>query len=182
MIVNHLSIEGVFVVESPRHSDERGWFNRFFCTDSLRDAGVEFNVSQINASHNHLRGTLRGLHFQATPYEEAKIVRCVCGAVYDVIVDLRPHLASFGKWLAVELSADNRKAVHIPKGCAHGFQALVDGSELLYLMDSPYQAGASRGILYNDPTLGIPWPFPVTVISERDLEYPSLEVYLSSVS
>jgi dTDP-4-dehydrorhamnose 3,5-epimerase len=174
MNITPLPLEGVFLLESTANVDERGWFSRLYCEETLKSAGIDFSISQINASYNSHRGTLRGLHFQEHPHEEAKIVRCVRGGVFDVLVDIRPESPTFSKWHAVELSAENRISIYIPEGYAHGFQTLEDGCELLYLMNKPYHPGASNGLRFDEPSLGIPWPLPVAMISERDLAFGQL--------
>lgn len=168
-------IDGAFVVELERLEDERGFFARAFCQREFEARGLNPGLAQCNVSFNHRRGTLRGLHFQAIPHEEAKLVRCTQGAVWDVIVDLRRACTSFKRWHAVELSARNRRALYVPEGVAHGFQTLADDAELLYLMSEFYHPESARGIAWNDPAFEIPWPIAEPIISERDRALPRFE-------
>ena len=163
---------GLFVVELERLEDERGFFARSFCADEFRSQGLSMEISQTNVSRNARRGTLRGLHYQAKPHEEAKLVRCTRGALWDVAVDLREDSPTRYRWHAVELTAANHRAFYIPEGFAHGFQTLADDTEVLYLMSTPYDAGASRGVRWNDPRLAIAWPLADPIVSERDRAFP----------
>lgn len=172
MIFRELELPGAYVLEPEFHQDERGFFARAFCRREFEDRGLEPAVSQCSLSFNRRRGTLRGMHYQAPPGEEAKLVRCVRGAIHDVIVDLRQDSPTFGRHVAVELSADNRFALYVPGGFAHGFQTLADDTELYYQMSEAYDPELARGFRHDDPELGIAWPLPVTVISERDRELP----------
>jgi dTDP-4-dehydrorhamnose 3,5-epimerase len=165
-------LPGVMLVEMEPVDDERGFFARSFCGREFAAAGLDPAVVQCNVSWNRRRGTLRGMHFQAAPHEEAKLVRCVRGAIHDVALDLRPASPAFCRWHAVELTADNRLALFIPGGVAHGFQTLADDSEVLYQMSACYEPSASRGIRWNDPAFGIEWPLADAVISARDRAYP----------
>lgn len=172
MIFRELSLPGAFVLEPELHEDERGFFARAFCRRELEAHGLEPAVVQCSLSFNRRRGTLRGMHYQAAPAEEAKLVRCIRGAIHDVVVDVRPGSATFGRHAAVELSADNRLALYVPPGLAHGFQTLADDTELYYQMSAEYAPELARGFRHDDPGLGISWPLPVTSISERDRELP----------
>lgn len=165
---------GVFVVELERLEDERGFFARSFCQDEFRAHGLRTDIAQCNVSWNRKRGTLRGLHYQAKPHEEAKVVRCTRGALWDVAVDLREGSPTRHRWHAVELTAENHKALYVPEGLAHGFQTLADDTEVLYLMSTPYHAASSRGLRWNDPRLAISWPLPDPIVSERDRAFPVL--------
>jgi dTDP-4-dehydrorhamnose 3,5-epimerase len=165
---------GVFVVELERLEDERGFFARSFCAQEFHAHGLRTDIAQCNVSWNRRRGTLRGLHYQASPHEEAKLVRCTRGAMWDVAVDLRAESPTRHRWHAVELTAENRKALYIPEGIAHGFQTLADDTEVLYLMSTAYHAASSRGVRWNDPRLGISWPLPDSIVSERDRAFPVL--------
>lgn len=165
---------GVFVVELERLEDERGFFARSFCQDEFRAHGLRTDIAQCNVSWNRKRGTLRGLHYQAKPHEEAKVVRCTRGALWDVAVDLREGSPTRHRWHAVELTAENHKALYIPEGLAHGFQTLADDTEVLYLMSTAYHAASSRGLRWNDPRLAIGWPLPDPIVSERDRAFPVL--------
>ena len=167
-------LAGAFVVEPERIEDERGFFARSFCESEFRARGLNPAVAQCNLSWNRRKGTLRGLHFQAKPHEEAKLVRCTRGAIWDVLVDLRDGSPTKLRWHAVELSADNRLGLYIPEGFAHGFQTLQDDSEVLYQMAESYHPELARGVLWNDPRLAIAWPLAEPILSERDRSYPPL--------
>ena len=169
-------LPGVFLIEPELLADDRGAFARSFCVDEFAAAGIEFEVVQATVSFNRFSGTVRGMHFQADPYAEAKVVRCTRGALYDVVVDLRPDSAMYGKWVGAELNADNRKALYIPEGCAHGFQTLLDNTEVDYLMSSRYQPEAASGVRFDDPAIGIDWPLAVSSVSDRDRGWPDFDV------
>jgi len=165
--------EGLFVVELERLADSRGFFARSWCAREFADHGLEIAVAQCNISYNEKRGTLRGLHFQQPPHEETKIVRCTRGAIFDVIVDLRPQSPSYLRWQGFELTAENRKALYVPKGFAHGFQTLADNAEIVYQISEFYAPNSAGGYRFDDAAIGIAWPVPVTLISERDLSWPA---------
>jgi dTDP-4-dehydrorhamnose 3,5-epimerase len=165
-------LAGAVVVELEPARDERGFFARVFDRDSFRAAGLPGEFIQSSISYNLRRGTLRGMHFQAPPHEEPKLVRCSRGAIHDVIVDLRRDSPTHCRWFAVELSADNRRALYVPPGFAHGFQTLADDTEIFYAMAVAYVPGASRGVRWNDPAFGISWPITPPTMSERDAGYP----------
>lgn len=167
-------IKGPFVIEPERQEDERGFFARVFCEREFSALGLETRYVQCSISYNLRKGTLRGLHYQAPPHDEVKVVRCTRGAIYDVIVDLRPDSATHGRWVGVELSADNRRMLYIPKGCAHGFQTLEDDCEVFYQISAEYHSPSARGLRHDDPGLAITWPLPVTLLSERDRMLPKL--------
>jgi dTDP-4-dehydrorhamnose 3,5-epimerase len=166
-------LPGVWVIELEKLGDDRGWFARTFDADEFRDRGLDPAVVQCNASFNARRDTLRGMHYQAEPHGESKLVRCVRGAIFDVAVDLRPDSVSVRGWHGVELSAENRRALYIPAGLAHGFQTLVDDCEVLYQMGHRYVPEAARGVRWDDPAFGIEWPDAAAdrTISEKDLAY-----------
>ncbi len=168
-------LRGAFLVDLEPVQDDRGFFARSYCAAEFAAHGLAEHMPQANVSFNARRGTLRGLHFQAAPHAEDKLVRCTAGAVYDVIVDLRPGSATRGGWFGVELSALNRRALYVPKGFAHGFITLVDSSELLYLMSVPHAPGFGRGVRWNDPTIGVRWPLEPVVISANDAGLPLLD-------
>jgi dTDP-4-dehydrorhamnose 3,5-epimerase len=168
-----LALKGAYLIKLEPAADERGFFARTFCTEEFAAHGLVLSVAQASISFNRRRGTVRGMHFSVAPHAETKLVRCTAGAVYDVIVDVRPDSASYLAAIGVELSADNRHGVYIPTGLAHGFQTLTDNAEVLYLIDTPYVASAARGIRWNDPAVIIDWPLPIAAISERDLQFPS---------
>jgi dTDP-4-dehydrorhamnose 3,5-epimerase len=161
-------IPGVHVIELERRGDERGFFARAFCTDELQQHGLEGHVAQVNDSLSAQKGTLRGLHYQLPPASEVKIVRCIRGALWDVVVDLRPGSETFGQWYGTELTAENRLAMYAPKGFAHGFITLEDDTEAFYLASHPYAPEQERGVRWNDPRFGVQWPIEPVVISEKD--------------
>lgn len=166
------TVEGVVLIERVKIEDERGFFARTFDDVAFAEAGMETGIVQCSVSFNHRKGTLRGMHYQAEPYGEAKYVRCTAGAIYDVALDLRPDSPTYLKWTGAMLSAENGNALYIPRGCAHGFITLEDDSEVFYQMTNRYAADAGRGVRYDDPAFGIEWPEKVTVINERDATYP----------
>jgi dTDP-4-dehydrorhamnose 3,5-epimerase len=168
-------LEGALLVEPEPQGDERGFFARSYCREEFAAQGVDFAIAQASVSFNRAAGTLRGLHYQAPPHAEAKLVRCTAGALFDVIVDLRESSPTRRRWFSVELSAANRRMLFVPPGLAHGFQTLADATEVEYLISAPYRPEAARGVRWDDPLLAIAWP-PVArrVISERDLAFPLL--------
>jgi dTDP-4-dehydrorhamnose 3,5-epimerase len=168
------AVPGAFVVTPERVEDDRGFFARTWCRREFAGRGLSPDLSQCGVSWNRRRGTLRGLHYQADPHPEAKLVRCTRGAVFDVAVDLRPGSASFGRWAAAELTADNRRMLYIPEGCAHGFQTLDDDTEVFYQISAAYHTDLARGVRWDDPVLNVAWPLPVGRISERDARLPIL--------
>lgn len=176
MIFTELALKGVCLIEPKRREDERGFFARTFCVEEFFAHGLDPAVAQCNVSYNRRRGTLRGLHYQAPPYAEVKLVRCTAGAAFDVVVDIRPSSPTFKRWLGVELSARNRKMLYIPEGFAHGFQTLDDHTELFYQMSKVYVPEAARGIRWDDPSLAIVWPLSVTIVSDCDCHLPGLAV------
>ncbi len=167
--------EGAFIIELELLEDERGYFARTFCQNEFQARGAAPVVAQCNISFNRRRGTLRGLHYQAKPHEEAKLVRCTRGAIWDVIVDLRGGSATLFHWFAAELTADNLRALYAPPGFAHGFQTLADDSEVLYQMSEFYHPESARGVRWDDPVIGITWPIRDPVLSLNDRSYPLLE-------
>ena len=174
MIFRDTALDGVIEIEPERVEDERGHFARTWSRDAFEDRGLTGEFVQCNTSFNHQRGTLRGLHFQVHPHQEAKLIRCTRGRVFDVAVDVRAGYPTRGKWCAVELSADNGRMLFIPGGFAHGFQTLDDASEVFYQMSAPYAPLAARGIRWNDPELAIDWPLASPILSERDQTLPYL--------
>jgi dTDP-4-dehydrorhamnose 3,5-epimerase len=167
-------LAGAYVVDAKRIEDERGFFARSFCRRELEAHGMSAHVAQCNISFTQRRGTLRGMHYQAKPHEEAKLVRCTRGVIWDVIVDLRADSSTFAQWHGVELSATSRRALYVPEGFAHGFQTLTDDAEIFYMMSEFYHPQAARGLRWNDPKVGIEWPLPNPLMSERDRSYPLL--------
>lgn len=172
MIFTPTPLAGALIVDADLKRDDRGFFARTYCPREFRAQGVELPVAQCNVSYNEKRGTLRGMHYQADPAPEAKLVRCTAGAIFDVIIDLRPGSPTRCRWFGVELTAENHRALYVPVGFAHGFQTLADRSEVFYLMSEFFAADAARGVRYNDTAFGVAWPLPVASISERDRNYP----------
>lgn len=172
MILRSTIIGGVLEVEVERQADERGFLGRSWCLEEFRGHGLNPEVAQCSLSFSFRRGTLRGLHYQIAPHAEAKLVRCTRGALYDVALDLRPDSETFGRWTASELTAENRRALYIPEGCAHGFLTLEDNTEVFYQMSEFHHPESARGVRWNDPAFRIVWPIEVAVISERDGSYP----------
>ncbi len=170
------SIDGVFEVLVDPHQDERGFFARLYCPQELIDAGIEFNSTQINLSGNLSAHTLRGMHYQNAPFEEAKLVRCMSGSAYDVVVDIRPDSRTFGHWQAFTLSAKDLNAVFIPQGCAHGFLTLADDTVIQYQMGRAFEPGQARGFRWDDPFFAIDWSHDPRVISDADENWAAFEV------
>jgi dTDP-4-dehydrorhamnose 3,5-epimerase len=165
------AIEGAFAVELELHEDERGGFARTFCAEEFAAAGIAFQVVQTSLSRNLRAGTLRGMHYQAPPHLEAKLVQCVRGRIFDAAIDLRPHSPTFRRVEALELDADGARAFYIPAGCAHGFLTLEDASDVLYYMDTAFVPGVGLGVRWDDPAFAIAWPAAPRVISPRDAAY-----------
>ena len=164
-------LTGAYIIEPELITDERGFFARSWCQQEFEKLGLNSKLVQCNISFNHKKGTLRGMHYQAKPYEEAKIVRCTKGGIYDVIIDLRAESPTFKQWDAVELTAENLKMFYVPEGFAHGFQTLVDDTEIFYQMSEFYHPELSRGMRWDDPAFGIKWMFNNPIISDRDRKY-----------
>lgn len=175
MIFTETGLLGAFVVKIQRHEDDRGFFARSFCAREFEAHGLNPELVQCNISYNAKRGTLRGMHYQAPPFEEAKLVRCTMGALYDVIVDLRPDSATFKNSFGVVLTPKDRNMLYVPEGFAHGFLTLADDTEVFYQMSQFYAPDAARGFRWNDPAFALTWPEEVRVISERDEAYPAYE-------
>ena len=167
-------IEGAMVIDLEEIGDDRGYFARTYCAAEFAQHGLGTMVAQANMSYNRRRGTLRGMHYQVHPAEETKLVRCPRGAIYDVIVDMRPGSPSYLTHFGVELSADNHRALYVPGMCAHGFQTLADDTEVSYQVGAFYTPASERGARFDDPAFGIEWPLPVSVISEKDRTWPTL--------
>lgn len=168
-------LPGVFEVELERKIDERGFFARSWCQREFEEHGLIPRLVQCSVSFNERKGTLRGIHYQSAPYWETKIVRCTQGAIYDVVVDLRPQSRTFKDWIAVVLNAEKRNMVYVPEGCAHGFLTLEDQTEVFYQTSEFYNAELSRGVRWDDPAFQIAWPGEVEVISDRDRTHPNFE-------
>lgn len=172
MIFTETKLKGAFVIKLDKFEDERGFFALSWSEEEFAKRGLESKLVECNISFNKRRGTLRGLHYQQSPHGQAKLVRCTMGAIYDVIVDLRPASPTFKQWVSVELTAQNRLTLFVPNDFAHGFQTLEDDSEVFYQMSSPYAPEAGRGVRWNDPAFGIEWPSGKKILIDRDCEYP----------
>jgi len=172
MIFRETGLDGAFVLEMEPHADERGFFARAWCRREFEAKGLDTSIAQTSVSFNTAKGTLRGMHFQLPPHDEVKLVRCTAGAIWDVIIDLRPASPSYLRWEGFELTRENRRQLYIPKGFAHGFQTLADATEVHYQISEFYAPGASSGFRHDDPAFAIRWPLPVAVISERDRTWP----------
>jgi dTDP-4-dehydrorhamnose 3,5-epimerase len=176
LLFTETKLKGAFVLELEQLKDERGFFARSWCQREFEKHQLVANLVQCSVSFNRKRGTLRGLHYQAAPHAEAKLVRCTQGAIYDVIVDVRPESPTYKQWAAVELSAENRLQMYIPPGLAHGFQTLEDATEVFYQMSELYEPSSAKGIRWNDPAFHIEWPRVSTrILSARDNNYPNFE-------
>ncbi|WP_420100951.1 dTDP-4-dehydrorhamnose 3,5-epimerase [Bosea sp. (in: a-proteobacteria)] len=176
MIFRSTPIPGAFVVDIEPRADDRGMFARTMCRDEFAKAGLPSDFVQMNISVNRRRNTLRGMHYQAEPHPEGKLVRCTRGAIFDAFVDLRPNSPTLGRWFGTELTQDNSRALYVPCGCAHGFQTLVDDSDVLYAMSESYHPDLARGVRWNDPAFAIRWPLSDPLMSERDASYPDFRV------
>ena len=173
MIFKETQLAGAFLIELERFEDQRGFFARAYDEKEFRDHGLTPRVVQCNVSYNEHEGTLRGMHYQATPHEEAKLIRCTRGAIYDVIVDLRPSSPTYARWTGEELTADNRRMLYVPEGFAHGYQTLEAGTETFYQVSEFYAPQAERGVRWDDPLFGIEWPKTGRrVISDKDAAWP----------
>jgi dTDP-4-dehydrorhamnose 3,5-epimerase len=165
-------LEGAFVVEIEPVVDQRGFFARTWCAEEFRSHGLDPRLAQCGFSFNKRKGTLRGMHYQAEPHAEVKLIRCFAGAIYDVILDLRPASPSYCKWFGVELTASNGKMLYVPEGFAHGFETLADDTQVFYQMSVPYRPELARGVRWNDPLFDIQWPHRDAILSERDRSFP----------
>lgn len=175
MIFNKTAIDGVYIIDVERRDDHRGFFARAFCAREFEEHDLKSVVAQCNLSFNHKKGTLRGMHFQISPAAETKLVRCTKGAIYDVIVDLRPGSPTYLQHVGVELTEDNHRALYVPELFAHGYQTLTDDAEVMYQVGEFYTPGYERGLRYSDPQLKIEWPMAVSEISEKDASWPLLD-------
>jgi dTDP-4-dehydrorhamnose 3,5-epimerase len=173
MMFGKTRLPDVYEVEIEPHRDDRGFFARTWCRQEFEAKGLNAGLVQCSISFNPRKGTLRGMHYQAAPYEEAKLVRCTRGAIYDVVLDLRPQSPMFKEWVAVVLTPDKRNMVFVPEGCAHGFLTLEDDAEVFYQMSQFYSPESTRGVRWDDPAFRIAWPGAVEVISDRDRTYPN---------
>lgn len=172
LIFAEIELNGAFLIEPERIEDKRGFFARSWCKREFDQHGLKTEFVQCNISFNRKRGTLRGMHYQSAPYEETRLVRCTKGAIYDVIIDLRPDSQTFLEWFSIELTEDNRKMLYIPEGFAHGFLTLKDNTEVFYQMSKFYAPGHAKGVRWNDPAFNIMWPIDVKVISQKDKKIP----------
>ena len=176
MIFSETELPGAYTIDVDPRRDERGFFARAWCAEEFSQHDLVTRVAQANVSYNVRRGTLRGMHYQLPPHAEVKIVRCTRGAIYDVIVDLRPASPTYRRWIGVELTADNRRMLYVPEGFAHGFQTLEDDTEAFYQVSEFYAPGAERGLRWDDPAFGIEWPLPESpILSDKDRAWPDFE-------
>jgi dTDP-4-dehydrorhamnose 3,5-epimerase len=175
MIFTETKLKGAYIVDIDRKEDSRGFFARAFCQKEFEAHGLKRTIAQANVAFNHKKGTLRGMHFQYPPTAESKLVRCTRGAILDIIVDLRPASQTYLQHIAVELTEDNYRALYVPECFAHGYQVLCDKTETSYQVGEFYTPGSEGGLLYNDPRLGLSWPLPVSVISDKDQDWKLLD-------
>jgi dTDP-4-dehydrorhamnose 3,5-epimerase len=172
VILHKTALKGTYILDIERLEDQRGFFARAWCKKEFAVYGLNSDLLQSNLGFSKKRGTLRGMHYQVAPCEETKLVRCTMGAIYDVALDLRRDSPTYQQWIGVELTADNRRMLYIPEGCAHGYQTLVDKTEIVYQAAQFYAPECARGVRYDDPTFGIQWPLTVQVISDTDKNWP----------
>jgi dTDP-4-dehydrorhamnose 3,5-epimerase len=177
MIFSETELQGAFILDLERREDERGFFARAFCQQEFSEHGLKPLIAQANVAYNHREGTLRGMHFQVPPAAETKLVRCTRGAILDIIADLRPESPTWLQHIEVELTEDNHRALFVPERFAHGYQVLTDRTETSYQVGEFYSPPNERALRYDDPRLGLEWPLPVTVISEKDKNAPLLETW-----
>jgi dTDP-4-dehydrorhamnose 3,5-epimerase len=176
MIFRETELKGAYIIELEEKHDHRGFFARTFCAKEFEAHGLKPEVAQCNLSFNHKKGTLRGMHYQVPPAAETKLIRCTKGGIYDVIIDMRPESPTFLQFIGVELTEENHRALYVPEMFAHGYQALSDGAEVMYQVGEFYTPGCERGLRYDDPFFNIPWPLEVTVISEKDTNWPLMRM------
>ena len=181
MTFSETNLQGSYVIDLNTFTDERGWFARTYCKNEFHAIGHIAEWVQMNHSFTRQKGSIRGMHYQLPPFSEIKMVRCIAGAVYDVIVDLRKGSSTFMQWFGTELSAANKKMLYIPEGFAHGFQTLTSDCELIYHHSQFYTPGAEGGIKFDDPSIKINWPMPVTAVSERDNQHPLLDEHFKGL-
>jgi len=175
VIFLHTELAGAMIVELETQVDQRGFFARSWCAREFEAQGLNPKIVQCSVSYNEKRGTLRGMHYQAEPHPEAKLVRCTRGAIHDVIIDLRPDSETYTRWLGVDLTESNHRMLYVPEGFAHGFQTLSDGTEVFYQMSAFYEPDCARGVRWNDPHFAIQWPLTDPIISPRDQKFPDFE-------
>ncbi|MFV0298518.1 MAG: dTDP-4-dehydrorhamnose 3,5-epimerase [Hyphomicrobiaceae bacterium] len=168
-----LPLPGAWLIKPEPYLDDRGRFARSFCIEEFRAHGLETHFPQHSIALTRTCGTVRGMHFQEAPHEEIKLVQCVAGAIYDVIIDLRPDSPTFGEWMGFELSAENGRQIYVPKGFAHGCQSLTDSAAMLYLISTPYEPAAASGVCFDDPAFGIAWPLPPSKVADKDRQWPA---------
>ncbi|MEX0778253.1 MAG: dTDP-4-dehydrorhamnose 3,5-epimerase [Balneolales bacterium] len=174
MKFSKIEVDGAYEITLEKKGDERGFFARGYCEDEMRDHGISFHMIQANIGFNKFQNTLRGLHYQIGSHAEKKLVKCVKGSIYDVVVDLRPNSSTYGHWAGRKLTADNHAMLFIPEGCAHGYQTLADNSEISYMVSAHYEPKAERGILWNDPAFNIKWKYSEDIIlSDKDKNWPA---------
>jgi dTDP-4-dehydrorhamnose 3,5-epimerase len=180
MKLSNSPLPGVFVIDIEPIKDDRGMFARCWCKDEFEQQGLRTELSQCSISFNQSKATLRGMHYQLTPHEEIKIVRCTRGSIFDVVIDLRPESTTFKQWFGTSLSAENHRMLYIPEGLAHGFVTLEPQTEVFYQISVPYEPGSARGVRWNDSCFNINWPIEPTVISSKDLNYPNFSDIIGS--
>ena len=181
MIFTETPLKGSYVIDLQPFADERGWFARTYCKNEFSSIGHTKAWVQMNHSFTSKKATIRGMHYQLPPFSEIKLVRCIAGAVYDVIIDLRKGSSTFLNYFGVELSATNKKMIYIPEGFAHGFQTLTDDCELIYHHAQFYEPGVEAGLLYNETNINIEWPLPMLTLSERDLSHPPIADHFKGI-
>ena len=172
MIVRDTEIDGLKIIDIEPLRDDRGFFARSFCRDEFLKHNLEYEIAQCNLSKNVHKGTLRGMHYQVTPHEEVKMVRCIQGAIFDVAIDLRKDSVTYLQWMGFELHADNHRMLYVPKGCAHGYQTLEDNTTVSYMVTESYHPECERAVRWNDPSFNIRWPLPTPILSEKDSRSP----------
>jgi dTDP-4-dehydrorhamnose 3,5-epimerase len=175
MVFTETKLAGAYIIDLERREDSRGYFARAFCQKEFEAHGLQPIIAQANLAHNIKKGTMRGMHFQFPPAAETKLVRCTRGAIIDIIVDLRPESATYLQYISAELNEENQRALYVPGRFAHGYQVLVDNTDTSYQVGEFYTPSAESGLLHNDPRLNLPWPLPVSVISEKDLKFAPLD-------
>lgn len=175
LIFTETKLKGAYVIDIDRKEDTRGFFARAFCGEEFKKHGLKPIIAQMNIAHNRKKGTIRGMHFQYPPAAETKLVRCTRGAILDIIVDLRPDSPTYLQHISIELNADNQSALYVPERFAHGYQALQDNTDTSYVVGEFYTPSAEGGLMYDEPRLGLSWPLPVTVVSEKDQKFPRLD-------
>lgn len=168
-------IKDLYIIELDKHEDDRGFFARLFCADESKAYNLNTNIVQANMSYSKKKGTLRGLHYQVKPYAEAKFFRCIQGSLFDVVIDTRPDSPTYKQWFSIELSHKNRKMLYVPAECAHGFLTLEDNTEAMYMVTNSYNKESEKQIRFNDKTFNIPWPIPITTISDKDASIPDFK-------